>query len=254
MLLPALSRAKLKATMAACLSNQKQLGLAWTMYAQDNNDRMPNSSNYPNETGDTPWRYVDPPNKPNTTGMSPEDANRAIFREGYKQGVLFQYCSNPDVIHCPGGSRAKLPVGKGYAYGSYSGIGSLNGQLITAAGNGIYDLRKISQLRRVTAILVFVEENDPRGENYGSWIFNFVGGPPRYTGASFIDSPAVFHGTSSTFNYADGHAANRKWKDAATIAFAASMDPYKHSKLPSSSETPNDALWVAVGFATVTNP
>ena len=29
MLLPALSRAKLKATMAACVSNQKQMALSW---------------------------------------------------------------------------------------------------------------------------------------------------------------------------------------------------------------------------------
>jgi prepilin-type N-terminal cleavage/methylation domain-containing protein len=34
MLLPALARAKLKATEATCLSNQKQLGLAFTMYVK----------------------------------------------------------------------------------------------------------------------------------------------------------------------------------------------------------------------------
>ena len=40
MLLPALARAKLKATQAACLSNEKQMGLALTMYATDNNDAL----------------------------------------------------------------------------------------------------------------------------------------------------------------------------------------------------------------------
>ena len=38
MLLPALSRAKMKATGAACLNNLKQLGLGFVMYADDNND------------------------------------------------------------------------------------------------------------------------------------------------------------------------------------------------------------------------
>ena len=38
MLLPALARAKLKATQAGCLTNQKQLALAFTMYCTDNND------------------------------------------------------------------------------------------------------------------------------------------------------------------------------------------------------------------------
>src|SRR5688572_10413318 len=40
MLLPALSRAKLKATNSSCLTNQKQLVLGFLMYADDNADRM----------------------------------------------------------------------------------------------------------------------------------------------------------------------------------------------------------------------
>jgi prepilin-type N-terminal cleavage/methylation domain-containing protein len=38
MLLPALAKAKLKATQAACLNNQKQIGLAYQMYAADNGE------------------------------------------------------------------------------------------------------------------------------------------------------------------------------------------------------------------------
>jgi len=41
MLLPALSRAKQKASQTACLNNLKQLGLGFMMYAGDNNDTMP---------------------------------------------------------------------------------------------------------------------------------------------------------------------------------------------------------------------
>ena len=44
MLLPALSKAKMKATGAACVNNQKQLGLAWMMYSDDNADRLVNFS------------------------------------------------------------------------------------------------------------------------------------------------------------------------------------------------------------------
>ena len=40
MLLPALNRAKMKAVSISCMNNYKQLGLAWFMYAQDNNDRL----------------------------------------------------------------------------------------------------------------------------------------------------------------------------------------------------------------------
>ena len=41
MLLPALARAKRKATQMTCVSNLKQVGLAIQMYADDHEDRLP---------------------------------------------------------------------------------------------------------------------------------------------------------------------------------------------------------------------
>src|ERR1700704_3269500 len=41
MLLPALGKAKTKAQGIQCLSNLKQLGLAWNMYADDHDSRLP---------------------------------------------------------------------------------------------------------------------------------------------------------------------------------------------------------------------
>jgi prepilin-type N-terminal cleavage/methylation domain-containing protein/prepilin-type processing-associated H-X9-DG protein len=41
MLLPALARAKSKATQTKCANNQKQIGLAYLMYADDNNEFFP---------------------------------------------------------------------------------------------------------------------------------------------------------------------------------------------------------------------
>ncbi|HEY2084017.1 MAG TPA: prepilin-type N-terminal cleavage/methylation domain-containing protein, partial [Verrucomicrobiae bacterium] len=40
-LLPALSKAKAKASQTQCLNNLKQLGLGFQMYCPDNNDIMP---------------------------------------------------------------------------------------------------------------------------------------------------------------------------------------------------------------------
>ena len=44
LLLPALARAKGKAWSTACLSNLKQIGVACVMYAADNEDALPRSS------------------------------------------------------------------------------------------------------------------------------------------------------------------------------------------------------------------
>ena len=45
MLLPALSKAKSKAQSISCLNNMKQWGLAYKMYADDNNDAVPEEGN-----------------------------------------------------------------------------------------------------------------------------------------------------------------------------------------------------------------
>src|SRR5712692_8437838 len=41
-LFPVFAQARAKARQATCLSNQKQLGLAWVMYAQDYDETSPN--------------------------------------------------------------------------------------------------------------------------------------------------------------------------------------------------------------------
>ena len=44
MLLPALSKTKTKAQGIMCMSNMRQLSLAWIQYAHDGNDRVPYAS------------------------------------------------------------------------------------------------------------------------------------------------------------------------------------------------------------------
>src|ERR1017187_664396 len=43
LLLPVLSKAKVRAQAAACMNNTKQLMLGWTMYADENGDKVPNN-------------------------------------------------------------------------------------------------------------------------------------------------------------------------------------------------------------------
>jgi len=246
LLLPALAKAKLKAMTAYCLNNQKQLALAWTMYATDHNEKMVNFLIGPNANNEIPWRYDPPPRAPTIPpGTSQEQRLILIIQEGYRQGALFRYAPNPGVLHCPADSRIKLKVGRGFTYCSLSPIGTLNGETT--------ELRNTVEIKHPSERYLWVEENDPRGENLGSWIMN-AGSPPNFTGASFIDSPAVFHGNSSTFSYADGHSGNHKWVDAATIKYAASMDPNKYGSAPGINQTKNDVFWLANQYATRLNP
>src|SRR5258706_424684 len=53
LLLPALAKAKAKAKATACLSNNKQIGLAMVMYAGDNSEYLPSLNS-------APWPAVNP--------------------------------------------------------------------------------------------------------------------------------------------------------------------------------------------------
>jgi prepilin-type N-terminal cleavage/methylation domain-containing protein len=248
LLLPALSRAKLKATGAACLSNQKQLALAWVMYANDNQEKLVNFLEIVNSRNEVPWRYQTPPNPAVfPAGASAEEQIKLRIEAGYRQGALFSYAPNSGILHCPGDKRTTLKAGSGYTYPSISAIGTLNGETPV--------FYKTTEINRTSEKFVWVEENDPRGDNLGSWIMTQAGTlQDGFVGSRFIDSPAAFHGDSSSFNWADGHASMHKWRDAATLAYALSMDQSKYSKSPPAAQVSNDAPWAASGFATKINP
>ena len=248
MLLPALSKAKQKATAAACLSNQKQLVLAWIMYSGDNRDGLVNFIQAVNATKDIPWRYDPPPIMPVfPTGTSAEKKIEILIEEGWRQGALSKYAPSPGILHCPGDVRVKLKAGKGYTYVSLSGIGTLNGEITG-------QLTKQTEIIHTSERFVWAEENDPRGENLGSWEMNQNGKDPDWKGSSLIDSTAVFHGNASTVNFADGHQESHKWIDPAFIKYAASNDPNKFSSSPTLTQSPNDVLWLVRRFPSKINP
>ena len=248
LLLPALSRAKLKATGAYCINNQKQLALAWLMYSSDNRELLVNFLQDKNSKGEVPWRSQSPTNTAALipAGTSPEKRIQLTIQEGYRQGALFPYAPAPDIIHCPGDVRLRLKVGRGFTYVSLSGVGTLNGE--------VAELYKQPSIISPSSRYVWVEENDPRGENIGSWIMSQGNPAQNFTGAQLVDSTANFHGKASTFNFADGHAESKKWLDAALIRYSDSMDPGKFGSSPSIREAPRDVLWLAQRYPSKINP
>jgi hypothetical protein len=144
-------------------------------------------------------------------------------------GPLYRYCKNPDAEHCPGDTRYQLPASQNggnysgpYAWDSYSGVEYLNGEQWWNA-NG-YNIPKRPSIGHPDARFVWVEGEDMRGENLGSWEMQPVGTPAQgFTDTKYGDSPAAFHITSSIFPFCDGHVENHKWADQATIAYA--QDP-----------------------------
>jgi prepilin-type N-terminal cleavage/methylation domain-containing protein/prepilin-type processing-associated H-X9-DG protein len=283
MLLPALAAAKKRATQAACLSNQKQLSLAWMMYASENSDKVVSMSNQNAADNPPDWCILPalvtqtPP-----SNLSGDDKTKWLFQTGYKDGALFQYASNPDIIHCPGDIRVLNSIPKHFCWDSYSGPGGYTGGDASLEGTttsgGVQvstagSITKQTQLIHPSDRFVFVEESASQqdagnayGINNGTWEMH-PGGPnvppSPFKTASWVDSPAAFHGANSTFSFADGHVEPHKWINGSTITFANDMLPGKYSNLtpPGVSGTaanndPNkaDIYYVASHFPTSLNP
>ena len=54
-LIPVLHRAREQGARAACLSNLRQLTLAWLLYAEDNDTKIVNGSTYFSRPGEPAW-------------------------------------------------------------------------------------------------------------------------------------------------------------------------------------------------------
>jgi prepilin-type N-terminal cleavage/methylation domain-containing protein/prepilin-type processing-associated H-X9-DG protein len=247
MLLPALARAKLKATEASCLNNQKQLGLAFTMYVNDNNGKLINSStNLPGNNAGGFWGLESgAPADWTSQSAALTDVQNCLTTNN----LLYQYASAPGTFHCPGDVRMNLPIGTGnavgWAYDSYA----VTENVEPIANSGFADsFSKYSQITRTSDCIVFVEQSDTRGYNVSTFAMSVNGPLPPLT-FNFVDIFATYHGNVSTFAFADGHAEARKWLDPAiigagkaTLVTGSSLFQYEAPFKPDG--TGHDAPWL----------
>jgi len=262
MLLPALSKAKAEAMTTICLNAQKQLALAWLQYGNDNKDRLINMARPDWNQGIAAWLYNDynpaPVHIP--AGTSPQQAHILQVQADFQQAQFWPYLPNVNAIHCPADQRQLSPVGPSFdaspnvapgyfAWISYSGNGGLNGQ-------SDLSLFKMGDLKHPSARFVFVEENDPRGENEGSWQQDSFTEPPTWAGSVEEDSTAAWHIQNSTFSWGDGHAETHRWVDVKMITYALSMNPNKYGMgiAPTLADAPNDMRYIINGYASKVNP
>ena len=231
LLLPALAKAKGKAIGANCLNNQKQLGLAFWMYAEDNEDELTRLSYYNSKLRRSIglgaggfWAFPGNPTPPSSfspiTGRGTWLERRMrLVKYSLSVSPLYQYASSHGSYHCPGDLRTKKLVGKSaWAYGSYSKtnpMGGEHGWQGSSVSSGPQPwFTHMSQVKDPSMSIVFSEETDPRTENRGTWVIDVKPSP------GWVDQLAVFHGNDSSFGFADGHSENHKWVDNVTIKTA----------------------------------
>jgi prepilin-type N-terminal cleavage/methylation domain-containing protein/prepilin-type processing-associated H-X9-DG protein len=200
MLLPALAKAKQKASGISCLNNQKQLTLATVLYCTDFNDRI-----VPNLLADTnAW-----------IGGSVQALPGATNIADIRAGRLFPYNRSEMIYRCP---ADKLPFKVGgrtfVRVRSYSLNGMMGENTAWAADNvhpGIKENRKFTDIKNPSASqasFFLDEEADCIDDGYfavDSW-----------QSANWRNVIASRHGKGGMLSFADGHAEQWRWREPGT--------------------------------------
>lgn len=198
LLLPALSSARAVANQTKCMSNQRQLALAWAAFPNDHRDELVGAENVPfidSTSGyrvTTAWVY--------TVWPGPETY------DNIRQGHLFPYVNNLEVYRCPDEPREDYER-------SYSISTFLNGDQNLAWNNTLKAARKLAEIPQPAKTRLFQDEPDPRGYPVNSFIVTPWGSPDEYT---WVDWPAPYHLKGVTLTFADGHSEFYLFQDSRT--------------------------------------
>jgi prepilin-type N-terminal cleavage/methylation domain-containing protein/prepilin-type processing-associated H-X9-DG protein len=258
MLLPALSVAKQKAQGIQCMSNEKQLVLAWTMYTADNSGVFP----FNEEGGAPPAWCSGQENYAGGTDPVGCNTNPAVLLDNSAPNNYAQmgpyFGGSAGVFKCPADLSCNLgdkgpprirsismSQSLGYAAG---GVASGQGAWLPAgppAGSGPWlAYFKVTDLNRPSPsrLLVFVDEN-PDSINDAAWAVEM---PASAAATLWIDWPSKTHANACGFSFADGHSQIHKWLRPNALA-KTTYNPALGLVAPPESPNNPDVWWVASG-------
>jgi prepilin-type N-terminal cleavage/methylation domain-containing protein/prepilin-type processing-associated H-X9-DG protein len=215
MLLPALSKAKLRAQGIACMSNTRQITLGWLMYAVDNNGVLVVNHDGTG-AGDTTLSWV--------TGWL--DYNGSVadtnldFLVGPQNSLLGQYLKSPRVFKCPvdlskSFGATGLPRVRSYSMNAAFGEdGTPQSDPHQKPHNWLPPTTYRTYLKesemtdpKPSDLWVLIDE-DVDSINDGSFAVQM---PSSANATEWIDFPAKAHGNACGFSFADGHSEIHKW-------------------------------------------
>jgi prepilin-type N-terminal cleavage/methylation domain-containing protein/prepilin-type processing-associated H-X9-DG protein len=220
LLIPVLRNAREQGHRAVCLSNLKQLTLAWTAYATEYDGKIVNGkATNMRKKGSGQHVIVFSEGWLGPAFTFPKSRSELI--EDPNKGALWPWIKDVDVYCCPRGR-------KGHA-ATYSTVVSVNGDPVEGTympNTGNWELTELGKrigstvlkLTRLTDIIspgasqraVFIDFGQtPVGNDfYVHYLY------PRWRWHS---PPPIHHQNSVTISMADGHAEYWKWKGRETI-------------------------------------
>jgi prepilin-type N-terminal cleavage/methylation domain-containing protein/prepilin-type processing-associated H-X9-DG protein len=258
LLLPALARAKQKGQGVQCMSNHRQLCLAWRMYAEDSRDWLVYASGdsafdatHPTISGNPFNRYAwclsnldfDPNNRFNY------DPTLDMMRR-----PLWNYAKSTGIYKCPADHSSVTVNGvvkprirtmsmNLYMGGFVSDTGSVFGDASWPYATNYYVYHKMSDLGSPVSgppdkIFVFLDMREDR-VNWGNFMTDMTGySPTQPSQYSFTtDLPGMYHDLACGFSFADGHAEMRRWRDPRTTPpYSPITDPYATPASPNNMD------------------
>jgi prepilin-type processing-associated H-X9-DG protein len=213
LLLPALARAKTKAHGIQCLSNSRQLTLAWILYADAHggqlvwNDLTATGSGW--VRGSLDYNGANPDNTNTLWLTDPEFAKLAPYTS-----------ATAGVYKCPA-DRSTVSI-RGVRYPRVRSISlsqAMNSRddWLSAVTQKKYRVfRKLEDIDPMGPVHAYVMiDEHPDSINYGDFAVAMNDGAPD-AAVMMIDVPASYHNGAGGISFADGHAEIHRWLDPRT--------------------------------------
>ncbi len=248
LLLPALNHAKQQAEGTHCLNNQKQLILAWHLYASDSSDLLAGNdwgneahwSTMPAGQQGLNWmsgweQAGDPSSDP--SGGGDETNINLLLNSQYAQ--LGSYSKSAGIYQCaasrilcqePNGAVASLvrDVSMNVWMGAPTITAQVANQNQVPAADSQYGYAEFSKLAQIygnngwrnfgpAKALVFIDEKDDSIDD-GEFLIQMT---EWSSGPEIANVPAAYHAGAGLVSFADGHAEVHKWYSAAVLLPAA---------------------------------
>jgi prepilin-type N-terminal cleavage/methylation domain-containing protein/prepilin-type processing-associated H-X9-DG protein len=201
LLLPVLAKSKQKAQGIQCLNNNRQLGIAWQMYAGDNAEKLILNR------GNDPTSWV-----PGWMTLTPDvtDNTNTLYMS---RGPLAPFLKSVGVYRCPGDKSTARFGGKIYPRvrtASMNGwVGSDFVPWPEYSDVGYRNYKKLTDFIAAVNIWVLVDEREDSIED------SFCGAVSMVRD-ELANVPASYHNGACGFMFADGHAEVHKWLDPRT--------------------------------------
>lgn len=213
MLLPALSKAKVRAQATGCMSNYRQLQFCWLMYLQDFNDSLPANAS---TSGAGRAGY-----SATSTSWVQGNAWTDLDTVNIRRSLLFTYNKSSGIYRCPADNSTVRDLGTARRVRSVSMNIYMN--YLPGTANSKDCWQKLSQIVSPppSKAFVFIDEHHNSIENGLFYVAKRTSPSPTAWTWYWIDSPSMRHSGGCGVSFADGHSEVWKFKEPKTYEIGA---------------------------------